>query len=210
MLRSVGVRTVIVFGYIAVFSIRAVANTSVYTIPGQASAVVTTSPDSLSFQMTNLFRNPMDLMDDLSGFFSAFSASPQSPQLLPVRRPLLQIRMEGLLRTDAGPRLGAYCRFFRTATWAVAEMGGSPWNRIASVRLQFGTADGGDQVAGVFPDPREPSIPGMFGVATVMAIAGLMIRRKRQRLLTPTIVRADGTRRYAGWSVSELLLRTLQ
>jgi hypothetical protein len=104
----------------AVFGVTASAKTSAYTIPGEASAMVTSSPDSLTFQLTDLFTNPMELMDDLSAFFSGFGAEGQEPN--PVRRPLLQIRMEGLLRLEAGSHPRAYCRFFPPRP--VGEMSG--------------------------------------------------------------------------------------
>ena len=217
MLLSVGVRAIVALGLMAVFSVTAGANTSVYTIPGEASAAVTDSPDFVTFQLTDIFTNPMVLMDDLSTFFSRFGAEGQQPA--PVRRPPLQIRMEGLLRVEAGSHPGVYCRFFpprpitemsgglhtargrllfevrndgadakpspfkgdahialldRTATWTVAEIGGASFHRSGSVRFEFGTTDGRDQVAGVVPVRREPSVPGMLGIAAVIMLAGLM------------------------------------
>jgi hypothetical protein len=235
MLLSVSVRFIGALGFIAVFSIAASAKTSVYTIPGEASAVVTTSPGYVTFQLTDVFTNPMELMDDLSAFFGAFGATPEVAQLTPVRRPLLQIRVEGLLRVDAGPHPGSYCRFFppwaveemsgglhvaprrplfevrdesvnakpspftgdahialldRTATWTLAEMGGASFHRIGSVKFQFGTTYGHDQVPAVVPVRREPSIPGMLGVVAVMVFAGFMIRWKRQRSPNAIVVYA--------------------
>jgi hypothetical protein len=224
MLLSVGVRAAVVFGFIAVFCITASARTSVYSIPGEASAVVTTSPDFVTFQLTDLFVNPMELMDDLGGFFAAFGTTPDKAPSRSVRRPLLQIRVEGLLRAGAGSHPGAYCRFFppravgemsgglraapgrslfdaradgvyakpsldtgdahialldRAATGTVAEMGGASFHRTGSIRFEFGTTDGRDQAAGVVPASREPSVPGMLGIAAVTVLAWLIIGRKR-------------------------------
>ena len=224
MLLSVGVRAAVVFGFIAVFCITASARTSVYSIPGEASAVVTTSPDFVTFQLTDLFVNPMELMDDLGGFFAAFGTTPDKAPSRSVRRPLLQIRVEGLLRAGAGSHPGAYCRFFppravgemsgglraapgrslfdaradgvnakpsldtgdahialldRAATGTVAEMGGASFHRTGSIRFEFGTTDGRDQAAGVVPASREPSVPGMLGIAAVTVLAWLITGRKR-------------------------------
>jgi hypothetical protein len=233
MLLSVSMRAIVAFWLIAVFSIAASAKTSVYKIPGEASAVVTTSPDSLTFQLTDIFTNPMELIDDLSAFFSGFGTEGQEPN--PLRRPLLQIRMEGLLRVEAGSHPAVYCRFFpprpidemsgglhaapgrplfdvryddvnakpspfkgdshialldRTATWTVAEMGGASFHRTGSIRFELGTTDRRDPAAAPFPGGSEPSVRGTLGIAIVIVLLGLMIRRKRQRLAAPVIVRS--------------------
>jgi hypothetical protein len=238
MLLSVGMRTIVALAWIAAFSIAADAKTSVYTIPGEASAVVTTSPDFVTFRLTDLFTNPMDLLDDLSGFFAAFGPGAESAQSPFAHRPLLQIRVEGMLRGDTGTHPESYCRFFpprpveemsgglnaaavpalfdargagvdakpspfagdahialldRTATWTVAEMGGGSFHRIGSVRFQFGTTDGRDQVSGVLPARREPSLPGMLAVAAILVLAALILRRKQKRLSAPIIVRSPAS-----------------
>lgn len=244
MLLSVSVRFISGLGFIAVFTFAASAKTSVYTIPGEASAVVTTSRDYMTFQLTDVFTNPMELMDDLSAFFGAFGAAPEVAQSPPVRRPLLQIRVEGLLRGHEDSHRGAYCRFFppwaveemsgglhtdpgrplfeardenvtaklspfpgdthialldRTATWTLAEMGGTSFHRIGSVRFQFGTTDGRDQAPAAVPVRREPSIPGMLGAVAFIFLSALIIRWKGPRSRDAIVMRAFGMRGYGGW-----------
>jgi hypothetical protein len=255
MLLSVSVRFIGALGFIAVFSIAASAKTSVYTIPGEASAVVTSSPGNVTFRLTDLFTNPMELMDDLSGFFGGFGTTPDVTQSPSVRRPLLQIRVEGSLRMDAGSHAGAYCRFFppraveemsgglhgpqvrplfeardesvsakpspftgdthialldRTATWTLAEVGGASFHRIGSVKFQFGTTDGQDQVAAAVPVRREPSIPGMLGAVAFIVLAGLVIWWKSPRSAEAIVLREDGTRGYGEWVGLNRLFRILK
>jgi hypothetical protein len=96
-------------------------------------------------------------------------------------RSLFDARADGV---DAKPSLDTgdahIALLDRTATWTVAEMGGASFHRTGSIRFEFGTTDGRDQVGGVVPASREPWVPGMLGIAAVTVLAGLMIGRKRR------------------------------
>jgi hypothetical protein len=54
------------------------ASTITYVVPGEASATVTTSLNTISISLTDLFVNPLDVAENLSAFLFTLSSAPSS------------------------------------------------------------------------------------------------------------------------------------
>jgi hypothetical protein len=62
-------------------AVAAHANTSAYQVAGEAIAVVTTGPNSISITLTDLYVNPLDIGQNLSAFYFTTSVTPTSDSI---------------------------------------------------------------------------------------------------------------------------------